>query len=198
MALTRSFLRGMGLTDEQVSAIIEEHTASTDGLKALRDQYKADAERLPAIQKELDDLKANGGNWETKYNDEHKAFEDFKADIQAKELKGRKTDAFKAFLAEQNIGEKYIDSVLKVSDIDAIDLDEGGAIKDADKLAATVKEQYADFVVERKQGGADEGKHDNHGGGNSVTKEQFAKMSYRQRLELYNNDPETYKTLQNE
>ena len=28
--LTRSFLKGMGITDEQISAIIEAHTESTD------------------------------------------------------------------------------------------------------------------------------------------------------------------------
>ena len=52
MALTRNMLKGMGLTDEQVSAIIDAHTDTTDALKAQRDQYKADAEKLPAVQKE--------------------------------------------------------------------------------------------------------------------------------------------------
>ena len=32
MALTRAMLKGMGLTEEQVSAIIEEHTNVTSGL----------------------------------------------------------------------------------------------------------------------------------------------------------------------
>ena len=60
MALTRSFLKGMGITDEQISAIIEAHTESTDALKAQRDNYKAYAEKLPAVQQELDTLKAKG------------------------------------------------------------------------------------------------------------------------------------------
>ena len=46
MALTRAFLKGMGLTEEQVSAIIEAHTDSTEALKAQRDQYKRDADQL--------------------------------------------------------------------------------------------------------------------------------------------------------
>ena len=33
MALTRAFLKSMTLTDEQVSAIIEEHSATVTGLK---------------------------------------------------------------------------------------------------------------------------------------------------------------------
>ena len=69
MAVTRSFLKGMGLTDEQVSAIIEEHTNTVNGLKEARDTYKADAEKLTAVQKQLDDLKANSGDdWKEKYN----------------------------------------------------------------------------------------------------------------------------------
>ena len=60
MALTRKLLKGMGLTDEQVDTIIEAHTDTVDGLKEQVKTYKADAEKLPNVQKELDDLKAAG------------------------------------------------------------------------------------------------------------------------------------------
>ena len=50
----------MGLTDEQVDSIIEMHTDTVDGLKADISKYKGDAEKLPGVQKELDDLKAAG------------------------------------------------------------------------------------------------------------------------------------------
>ena len=33
MSLSRSMLKGMGLTDEQVDAIIEEHASAKDNLK---------------------------------------------------------------------------------------------------------------------------------------------------------------------
>ena len=52
MALTRKLLKGMGLTDEQVDTIIEAHTDTVDGLKADVTRYKADAEKLPGIQKQ--------------------------------------------------------------------------------------------------------------------------------------------------
>lgn len=80
MALTRKLLKGMGLTDEQVDTIIEAHTDTVDGLKADIGRYKADAEKLPGIQKELDDLKkedADGG-YKAKYEKEKKDFQDFK------------------------------------------------------------------------------------------------------------------------
>ena len=56
MGLSRAMLKGMGLTDEQVTAIVEEHTAVLSAIKEDRDKYKADAENLPKVQKELDDL----------------------------------------------------------------------------------------------------------------------------------------------
>ena len=48
MALTRAMLKGMGLTDEQIGAIIEEHTNVTGGLKDQIKALKESADKLPA------------------------------------------------------------------------------------------------------------------------------------------------------
>ena len=70
MALTRKLLKGMGLTEEQVDTIIEAHTDTVDGLKEDIKKYKDNAEKLPTVQKELDDLKAAGdGGFKHKYED---------------------------------------------------------------------------------------------------------------------------------
>ena len=91
MALTRKSLKAMGLTDEQVDSIIEMHTDTVDGLKADINKYKGDAEKLPGVQKELDDLKAAGDDgYKEKYEKEHSAFEAFKTDVTAKESGRRK------------------------------------------------------------------------------------------------------------
>ena len=87
MALTRKLLKGMGLTDEQVDTIIEAHTDTVDGLKEDINKYKGDAEKLPDVQKELNELKAAGdGGYKQKFEDEHKAFEDYKKAQTEKEL----------------------------------------------------------------------------------------------------------------
>ena len=84
MALTRKLLKGMGLTDEQVDTIIEAHADTVDGLKAERDKFKTDAEKLPSIEKELTDLKAKGDDgWKDKHDTVKKEYEDFKAGIEA-------------------------------------------------------------------------------------------------------------------
>ena len=87
MAFTRKMLKAMGIEDEKIEQIMDAHVEVTEALKADRDRYKADAEKLPNVQKELDDLKADGGDWKSKYETERKAFADFKSEQTAKETK---------------------------------------------------------------------------------------------------------------
>lgn len=146
MALTRKLLKGMGLTDEQVDTIIEAHTDTVDGLKADVSKYKTDAEKLPGVQKELDDLKAAGdGGYKEKYEKEHKAFEDFKADQTAKETKATKEKALRGLLTKLGISEKRQDAIVKVTDLDRYEMD-GENIKDAEAAEKALKEEWADFI----------------------------------------------------
>lgn len=154
MALTRKLLKGMGLTDEQVDTIIEAHTETTDGLKADLAKYKDDAAKLPGVQKELDDLKAAGdGGYKEKYEKEHKAFEDFKTEQTAKETRQAKENAYRELLKAAGVSEKRIPAILKVTDLNGIEMD-GDKIKDADKHTQTVKTEWADFVESTNTTGA--------------------------------------------
>ncbi len=154
MALTRKLLKGMGLTDEQVDTIIEAHTDTVDGLKADIGKYKGDAEKLPGVQKQLDELKAAGdGGYKQKYEDEHKAFEDFKAAQTAKETRQAKEAAYRAFLKSVGVSEKRIPAIMKVTDLDGIEMD-GDKFKDADKLTESVKTEWADFIETTDTNGA--------------------------------------------
>ena len=56
MALTRKYLKSIGLTEDQIEGIVEEHIATVNDLKETANKYKADADKLPTVQKELDDL----------------------------------------------------------------------------------------------------------------------------------------------
>ena len=154
MALTRKLLKGMGLTDEQVDTIIEAHTDTVDGLKSDINKYKGDAEKLPGVQKELNDLKAAGdGGYKEKYEKEHKAFEDFKTAQTAKETRQAKETAYRAFLKTVGVSEKRIPAIMKVTDLDGLEMD-GDKFKDADKLTETVKTEWADFIETNNTSGA--------------------------------------------
>lgn len=172
MSLTRSMLKGMGLTDEQVSAIIEEHVATVDGLKADRDQYKADAEKLPKVQKELDDLKSGGEDWKTKYETEHKAFEDYKEEVTTKETTASIKSAYKALLVQNNVGEKHIDAIMRVTDFSTMKLGKDGKLSNEDKLVDGIKEEWSGFITSTEEKGQSVSTPPKNDGG-SKTKEEI-------------------------
>ena len=169
----------MGLTDEQVDTIIEAHVDATDGLKSDMEKYKADAEKLPGVQKELDDLKKTvGDGGETVSKAEHdrlqKEYDDYKSKITARDERAAKETAYRELLKEAGIDPKRIDAIVKITDIDGIELAEDGKIKDADARTETAKTEYADFVVTTGETGANVASPPkNDGGGKSVTKEQI-------------------------
>ena len=153
MALTRKLLKGMGLTEEQVDTIIEAHSETVDGLKEDINKYKSNAEKLPTVQKELDDLKAAGdGGYKQKYEDEKKAFEDFKAAQTAKETKQTREKVYAEFLKSVGVSEKRIPSIIKVTDLDSVF--EGDKVKDAEAHKEAVKTEWADFIETSNTNGA--------------------------------------------
>ena len=168
----------MGIESEKIDEIINAHADTVDALKAERDEakkdtekykadiekYKSDADKLPAIQKELEELKASHGNniFETKFNemkDEYDKlkteFDKYKSDVSEAEVKRAKESAYRQLLKDSNISDKRIDKILKVSDLDSMELDKEGNLKDTDKLKESIKEDWGDFIVTEGQTGAD-------------------------------------------
>ena len=159
MALTRRLLKGMGLTDEQMDTIIDAHTDTVDGLKADVAKYKADAEALPEVQKQLEkaqaDLEAGKkDSWKVKYEAIKEEFEGYKTEQTKKESHAAKEKAYRALLQEAGVSEKRLESVLRVSDVDSVELDDKGAIKGADKLTESIKSEWADFITTTETRGA--------------------------------------------
>lgn len=158
MSLTRKALAAMGIEEEKIDQIIEMHTAVTTELKTELDKAKADADKLPIVQKELNELReeqAKDNPFEVKYNAIKEEFETYKNDVEAEKSRAKKVGAFKDALKEAGVSEKRIDSVAKVSTnvIDAIEFDDEGNVKDADKLKESIQKEWAGFIVtENKQG----------------------------------------------
>lgn len=156
MALTRKLLEGMGIDDKQVESIIEAHVETVNGLKADRDKYKEQASKVADLQKQLEEAKtanANGSDWEKKYNDEHKAFEDYKTQIDNEKAQAEKAQAYRSMLMTAGIDPKRIDTIMKVTDLTDIEY-EDGKFKDGDKLKEDAKSEWADFVIKRSTQGS--------------------------------------------
>lgn len=155
MSITRKLLKGMGLTEEQQDTILEAHTETLSEIKAERDRYKEDAEKLENVQKQLDEMKAAGdGGWKEKHDTLKKQFEDYKAEQTEKETRSAKEKAYRALLSEIGVGENRLEKVLKLCDVDGVELDAKGGIKGADKLKETLKTDWSDFIVTTTTQGA--------------------------------------------
>lgn len=181
MALTRKLLKGMGLTDEQVDTIIEAHTDTVDGLKADISRYKSDAEKLPGVQKQLDDLKAAGdGGYKEKYEKEHSDFEAFKSDITAKETKAAKEKAVRAYFESKNITGANLDLAMRGcgEEMAALEMD-GEKIKDTKSLDALLTGTYKGLISTAQTKGANPATPPANTGGGTMTKDQIMQIKDR-------------------
>ena len=210
MALSRKFLTALGLEGDKVDEIISAHSETVDALKEERDkaqkeadgykadlaQYKKEAEKLPGMQKEIDDLKKaaeaaeaeNGENaWKVKYDamkeerDQLKTeFDSYKKDITAKETKANKEAAYRKLLKDTGVSDKRLDAVLRVTDLDKIELDDEGKIKDSDQHKKAIKEEWADFITVKGEKGADVADPPGKDGGSSYkTKDEIMAIKDR-------------------
>lgn len=197
MSITRKFLSAMGIEGDKVDEIINAHVETVDALKEERDEakaeadkYKADAEKLASVQKELDGLKEEAAKgtadpWEPKYTALQKEFEDYKADIAAKETKAKKASAYKAILKSAGVDEKRLDSIMKVTDIDGYELDEKDGLKDADKVAEQIKKEWADFIPSEGTEGAKTATPPASNGGSTQQLSRAAQLAAQYHANLY-------------
>lgn len=218
MALTnaqvREILSEYGVPAENLKSaadrIIQGHVASIDALRETVDGYKQDAEKLADVQKELDALKLKYQNaepyqkkfedMEQQYTNEHKAFESYKTEQANEKVKQVKTSAYRKMLKDAGIADTQIDSILRVSGekIDSLELDENGIAKNAEAEVSSIKKEWAGFIpVIKSQTSEPPATPPHNTKGAEVTKEQFAKMGYKSRMQIYNDNPDLYAELTN-
>lgn len=202
---TRAEIRkiiGESCTDEIENQLVALHLGVVDPLKDDVTRYKADAEKLPGVQKELNDLKGKGDDgYKEKYESEHKAFEDYKTSVAAEKTTAAKEKALETALKKIGIAEKRIATVAKMAKadgfLDALELDENGTAKDAAKFETSLKDGYGEFVVTTSTQGATTPNPPANNGGSGITAEAFKKMGYAERLKLKKESPEQYSELAN-
>ena len=176
MSLTRKFLSAMGIEDDKVDEIITAHTDTVNALKEQRDKYKEDAEKLPAVQKKLDEIEAQNDKedpYKEKYEKLQVEFDTFKEGVENEKIKAKKNKAYRELIKKAGVSEKRIDAIMKVTNIDNVELDEKGEIKDADKITENIKKEWSDFIVTESQKGADTTTPPTSTGGTTMTKEEI-------------------------
>lgn len=190
MALTRRTLEAMGIEQGKIDEIISMHTETTDALKHERDGYKADSERAAELEKKLEEatrkLEAVGtDSYREKYEAKLRELEDYRAEVSAREEHSRKLEAYRGVLREAGVSAKRIDSVLRVSDVDSIELDEDGRVKGSDDLVKGIRDEWSDFVEVSSSKGADVEEPPSGGGDDG---DDVAKMRHALGLDAYDKE----------
>lgn len=131
---------------------------------------------LKGEKQNAEDKATSAEKWKTKYDALKDDFEAYKKDITAKESKAARSNAYKELLKQAGISEKRLDAVLKVSDIDSLEMGEDGKFKDSDKILEGIKEEWADFITTTETKGAETSTPPSNNGGGKMTKAEIMKI----------------------
>ena len=178
MSLTRKMLKGMGLTEEQVETIIEEHTTVVNALKDERDSYKEDAEKLKETEKALEKAtkQLESDNSKAELEKLQKEYDEYKATVSEKETKATKQEVRKKLLKDAGIPANWIDRASKSISLDDIKLDKEGNAEDSDKIIDKIKEEWSDVIGKVETKGANVSKPPANTGKGTITKEDIMKI----------------------
>lgn len=154
----------------EIEELTEEISKRDEQIVKLQDSVKDDSE----IQKELEELKNQNSEWETKYKET------------------QLNNAVKLAVAKEA---NDANDILAFINKDELELADDGTVKGLDKAVETLKESKPYLFASSKPTGNSPQQGDNPTG--KPTKEDFKKMTYTEQVELLNSDPDLYRELSN-
>lgn len=186
MSLTRKALKAMGIEDEKIDQIIEEHTSTLEEIKSERDELKTRVKSLEPLQKQLEDAnkllesKDNGeSEYKAKYEELQNEFTTFKTNIENEKTYHSKESKFLGVLKESLgiVDDKSLTTIVNASKdkISGIELTDKGDIKDSNALLEYVKSDFPAFIPQVSEQGAKTAQPPyTSGSGTTMTKEQIS------------------------
>ena len=178
MAFTRSTIRnlakdsGVELPKELEDALVSEHLTARDAY--AEEQVKAELAKQPTE-------KAGNVKDSEEYKTLKQSFDDYRAEVAAKETKAAKEAAYRAILKDANLSEKGIEKAIKYAEWDKIELEADGKLKGASDHIKAVKEEWAEYVTTTTTTGAKTSNPPANSGGAKLTKEDIYKKDERGR-----------------
>ena len=174
MALTKAQVREIlseaGIDAEHmrdaVEKIIDGHLVSVNALREEADTYRADAGKLAAVQKELDDLKAKTeaeakersgedyGKLKASYDKLKTEYDTYKADQEKKATEAAARAAFTDLLKDTGVSEAGIAKILKWQGVSGVEMGEDGKITNAKDLRKSIREDWPEYITTETVTGA--------------------------------------------
>ncbi|MCS6103465.1 hypothetical protein DWV13_01835 [Clostridium botulinum] len=183
-----------GMSDEKIYTTKEENIE--DRYSKLKGQKEDLETQLSTANTTIKDLKKNNGGNETlqKTIKDHEAtIETLKKDSEAK-IRNLTLDGA---IEKALVGAKARHSDLLSSKIDREKLliSEDGKVSGLDEQLKSLKDGYKDLFESTVSGTTPE---NNESSSSGITKEQFNKMGYKERVDLYNTNKDLYTQLSNQ
>lgn len=176
MSLTHKALSAMGIEPEKIEQILEMHRETIDSIKADKDKaleqvktLQEEAGKVEELTKKLEKLEDTS----EKYKSLKDEYDKYKTDITAKETKAAKTKAYKDMLKDIGVSDKYFDDVIRIADIDSIELDDKGAIVGVEELKTTAKDKWKPYIFTQGTQGAQTPTPPANTGGTAKTKKEI-------------------------
>lgn len=176
-----------------ISAIVSAIRQTVGNEFVEKERYKnklSEIENLKDKMQTAEDNATTADKWKEKYEALKGEFADFKKESAAKETRQERETAFRSLLREVGISDKRIDAIVRVSDIDAVEL-EDGKIKNAKELRKGIESEWEEFIPKTRTKGADTETPPNNTGGSGKTMEEIMKIKdqeERQKAMLENYD----------
>lgn len=178
-AIIKKYISEDGAIPSEAVAKLAQAVSSSVGREFVeKERYSKKLEEIEALKTEkqtAEDSATTAEKWKTKYQALKDDFESYKSEQTKKEARSAKEKAYRELLKQAGVSEKRLDSVLRVSDVDGMELDDKGAIKDADKLTESIKSEWADFIQTTTTQGAQTAVPPANNGGNAITKADIYK-----------------------
>lgn len=155
MALTRKFLKALGIEEDKIEEIITAHGETVSALKDEITKAQQGVDDLAAITKERDTLKQRVDALEKSSGDAAKVqadFDAYKKQVEAEKANTGKKALVKKALEAAGANPAAIDLMLGTVDLEKVELN-GDGLKDADAVLKPIKEAHAGLFGEVKPNG---------------------------------------------
>ena len=203
----QEILKAKGLTDEDIKSVIGEmkqnkiFTASEENLDVRYGKLKTDHDNLTAEHKKSTDLiaelqKATKG--QEAVQGKITEYEATIKKLQEEAIQAKTESALKIGLLSAGAKATDIDYLIFKMSHDEDwkpELDDQGQVKGLDDKVKGLKTQFPNQFETSASKKIEEKKLEKSDDESSVSKEEFNKMSYQERLKLYNENPDQYKEL---
>lgn len=200
-------LKAKGLTDEQIKEVVSEmkqnkiFTASEENLDVRYGKLKTDHDALVTKDTESQKLIAELQKATKGQEAVQKTIDDYKTKVAEQEAELSKVKV------ESAVKIALLGAGAKASDIDYLifklssdtdwkaELDDNGNVKGIDDKIKGMKTQFPSQFETSSQKKIEENRLPDDNNEAKITKEEFAKMGYQQKLKLFNENPELYNEL---